>query len=69
MAGEAAPETTEPKNMPMAQNGSAPRTSMANRRTPCENVSGTSPTSTASSVSISEMMATNSMAMAARASR
>ena len=53
----------------MAQNGSAPSTSITNRRMPCENVSGTSPTSTAIDVSISEMIATNSMAMAARASR
>ena len=30
MAGEAWPETSEPTNMPMAQNGSTPSTLIAN---------------------------------------
>ena len=41
MAGDAWPDTIEPTHMPMAQNGSAPSTSITNSRTPCAKVSGT----------------------------
>ena len=69
MAGAAWPETHEPTASPMAQNGSVPSTLIAKIFTACMKVSGTFATKIASTSSNNEMIATNSIAITARANR
>ena len=68
-AGAPWPDSTQPRYMPMAQKGSAPSTSMRNSCRTCTTLSSALPSVSAMMVSITAMMATNSMVMNARAIR